>query len=186
MLARFRECATSRTARVSHQTYPFADQLDEPQWLADPTVANANKQDVRHTCGCAASSTVPQIRRAVSQRAPAQQPTKSLGRKGRTIHAPVARVEHHFSFKRRQPAVANLPMRPSPTGSHLDQGSAWPDLGSGSGHEPRGDIGGPQLRLVAVLPWWALLIIGIDILVIWALANYHRQLAPQGTRAPAP
>jgi hypothetical protein len=26
-------------------------------------------------------------------------------------------------------------------------------------------------------PWWALLIIGIDILVIWALANYHRQPA---------
>jgi hypothetical protein len=35
-------------------------------------------------------------------------------------------------------------------------------------------------------PWWALLIIGIDILVIWALANYHRQPAPQGTRAAAP
>ena len=34
-------------------------------------------------------------------------------------------------------------------------------------------------------PWWALLIIGIDILVIWALANYHRQPAPQGTRAAA-
>ena len=31
-------------------------------------------------------------------------------------------------------------------------------------------------------PWWSLLIIGIDILVIWALANY-RQPAPQGTRA---
>lgn len=34
-------------------------------------------------------------------------------------------------------------------------------------------------------PWWALLIIGIDILVIWALANYHRQPAPQGTRSAA-
>ena len=34
-------------------------------------------------------------------------------------------------------------------------------------------------------PWWALLIIGIDILVIWALANYHRQPAPQGARAAA-
>jgi hypothetical protein len=31
-------------------------------------------------------------------------------------------------------------------------------------------------------PWWSLLVIGIDILVIWALANY-RQSAPQGTRA---
>ena len=34
-------------------------------------------------------------------------------------------------------------------------------------------------------PWWALLIIGIDILVIWALANYHRQPVPQGARAAA-
>jgi hypothetical protein len=32
-------------------------------------------------------------------------------------------------------------------------------------------------------PWWSLLVIAIDILVIWALANYHRQPAPQGTRA---
>ncbi|HJY43638.1 MAG TPA: hypothetical protein VJ301_03395 [Propionibacteriaceae bacterium] len=32
-------------------------------------------------------------------------------------------------------------------------------------------------------PWWSLLVIGIDILVIWALANYHRESAPQGTRA---
>jgi hypothetical protein len=31
-------------------------------------------------------------------------------------------------------------------------------------------------------PWWSLLVIGVDILVIWALANY-RQPAPQGTRA---
>ena len=40
--------------------------------------------------------------------------------------------------------------RPGGTGSrHLpDQG---PDLGSGRRHDPRGDIGGPQLRLVAVL-----------------------------------
>jgi hypothetical protein len=30
-------------------------------------------------------------------------------------------------------------------------------------------------------PWWSLLIIAIDILVIWGLANY-RQPAPQGTR----
>jgi hypothetical protein len=34
-------------------------------------------------------------------------------------------------------------------------------------------------------PWWSLLVIGIDILVIWALANY-RQPAPQGTRAAMP
>jgi hypothetical protein len=33
-------------------------------------------------------------------------------------------------------------------------------------------------------PWWSLLVIGIDILVIWALANY-RQPAP-GTRAATP
>ena len=32
-------------------------------------------------------------------------------------------------------------------------------------------------------PWWSLLVIAIDILVIWALANYHPQPAPQGTRA---
>jgi len=32
-------------------------------------------------------------------------------------------------------------------------------------------------------PWWSLLVIAIDILVIWALANYHREPAPQGTRA---
>ena len=32
-------------------------------------------------------------------------------------------------------------------------------------------------------PWWSLLVIAIDILVIWALANYHPQSAPQGTRA---
>ena len=32
-------------------------------------------------------------------------------------------------------------------------------------------------------PWWALLVIAIDILVIWALANYHRQPTTQGTRA---
>ena len=34
-------------------------------------------------------------------------------------------------------------------------------------------------------PWWSLLVIGVDILVIWALANY-RQPAPQGTRAATP
>jgi hypothetical protein len=32
-------------------------------------------------------------------------------------------------------------------------------------------------------PWWSLLIIGIDILVIWGLANYRREPAPQGTRS---
>jgi hypothetical protein len=32
-------------------------------------------------------------------------------------------------------------------------------------------------------PWWSLLIIAIDILVIWGLANYRREPAPQGTRA---
>ena len=32
-------------------------------------------------------------------------------------------------------------------------------------------------------PWWSLMIIAIDILVIWALANYHRQPTTQGTRA---
>ena len=32
-------------------------------------------------------------------------------------------------------------------------------------------------------PWWSLLVIAIDILVIWALANYHPQPATQGTRA---
>ena len=35
-------------------------------------------------------------------------------------------------------------------------------------------------------PWWSLLIIGIDILVIWALAIYHHNPAPQGTTAAAP
>jgi hypothetical protein len=35
-------------------------------------------------------------------------------------------------------------------------------------------------------PWWSLLIIAIDILVIWALANYDRQAAPQGMRAATP
>lgn len=34
-------------------------------------------------------------------------------------------------------------------------------------------------------PWWSLMVIAIDILVIWALANYHREPAPQGTRAAA-
>jgi hypothetical protein len=33
-------------------------------------------------------------------------------------------------------------------------------------------------------PWWSLLVIAIDILVIWALANYHRQ--PQSMRAATP
>src|SRR5512132_1714874 len=32
-------------------------------------------------------------------------------------------------------------------------------------------------------PWWALLLIGIDVLVIWALATYLSQPTPQGTRA---
>ena len=32
-------------------------------------------------------------------------------------------------------------------------------------------------------PWWSLLVIAIDILIIWALATYHREPAPQGTRA---
>lgn len=32
-------------------------------------------------------------------------------------------------------------------------------------------------------PWWSLMIIAIDILVIWGLANYRREAAPQGTRA---
>ena len=31
-------------------------------------------------------------------------------------------------------------------------------------------------------PWWALLIIAIDVLVIWALASYLRQPAPQQMR----
>ncbi|HZA32317.1 MAG TPA: hypothetical protein VE462_12455 [Propionibacteriaceae bacterium] len=39
-------------------------------------------------------------------------------------------------------------------------------------------------------PWWALLIIGIDVLVIWALASYLRHPAPQPMRQaqsrPAP
>jgi hypothetical protein len=34
-------------------------------------------------------------------------------------------------------------------------------------------------------PWWSLLVIAIDILIIWALANY-RQPAPQGTRTAMP
>ena len=34
-------------------------------------------------------------------------------------------------------------------------------------------------------PWWALLIIGIDVLVIWALASYLRQPAPQQPMRPA-
>jgi hypothetical protein len=32
-------------------------------------------------------------------------------------------------------------------------------------------------------PWWSLMVIAIDVLVIWALANYHREPAAQGTRA---
>jgi hypothetical protein len=32
-------------------------------------------------------------------------------------------------------------------------------------------------------PWWSLMVIAIDILVIWGLANYRRESAPQGTRA---
>ena len=32
-------------------------------------------------------------------------------------------------------------------------------------------------------PWWSLMVIAIDILVIWALANYHREPASQDTRA---
>jgi hypothetical protein len=35
-------------------------------------------------------------------------------------------------------------------------------------------------------PWWSLLVIAIDILVIWALANDHRQPVSQGTRAATP
>ena len=35
-------------------------------------------------------------------------------------------------------------------------------------------------------PWWSLLVIAIDILIIWALANYHRESASQGTRAATP
>ena len=35
-------------------------------------------------------------------------------------------------------------------------------------------------------PWWSLLVIAIDILIIWALANYHRETASQGTRAATP
>ena len=35
-------------------------------------------------------------------------------------------------------------------------------------------------------PWWSLLVIAIDILIIWALANYHREPASQGTRAATP
>jgi len=35
-------------------------------------------------------------------------------------------------------------------------------------------------------PWWALLLIGIDVLVIWALATYLSQPTPQGNRAAAP
>lgn len=32
-------------------------------------------------------------------------------------------------------------------------------------------------------PWWSLMVIGIDVLVIWALANYRREPALQSTRA---
>lgn len=32
-------------------------------------------------------------------------------------------------------------------------------------------------------PWWSLMVIAIDVLVIWALANYRREPAAQGTRA---
>jgi hypothetical protein len=34
-------------------------------------------------------------------------------------------------------------------------------------------------------PWWSLMVIAIDILVIWGLANYRRESAPQGTQAAA-
>jgi len=32
-------------------------------------------------------------------------------------------------------------------------------------------------------PWWSLMVIAIDVLVIWALATYLRQPTPQGSRA---
>jgi hypothetical protein len=35
-------------------------------------------------------------------------------------------------------------------------------------------------------PWWSLMVIAIDVLIIWALASYLRQPTPQGTRAAAP
>jgi hypothetical protein len=35
-------------------------------------------------------------------------------------------------------------------------------------------------------PWWSLLVIAIDILVIWALANYRREPAPQAMRTATP
>jgi hypothetical protein len=35
-------------------------------------------------------------------------------------------------------------------------------------------------------PWWSLMVIAIDVLVIWALTAYLRQPAPQRTRAAAP
>ena len=34
-------------------------------------------------------------------------------------------------------------------------------------------------------PWWSLMVIAIDVLVIWALATYLRQPEPQGTRSAA-
>jgi hypothetical protein len=30
-------------------------------------------------------------------------------------------------------------------------------------------------------PWWALLVIAVDVLIIWALASYLRQPAPAAT-----
>jgi hypothetical protein len=35
-------------------------------------------------------------------------------------------------------------------------------------------------------PWWSLMVIAIDVLVIWALATYLSRPEPQGTRAARP
>ncbi len=34
-----------------------------------------------------------------------------------------------------------------------------------------------------IAPWWALLVIAVDVLIIWALASYLRQPVPQDTPA---
>jgi len=36
---------------------------------------------------------------------------------------------------------------------------------------------------IPIAPWWALMVIAVDVLIIWALASYLRQPAPQKTPA---
>ena len=37
------------------------------------------------------------------------------------------------------------------------------------------DLSGYNFTWLPYSPWWALMVIGIDVLIIWALASYLRQ-----------